>query len=104
MSRLNYGVAVSSEGDFQIIDTTAGVGIRDDYSEVRSDSFTFFVAPHEWMDERLGLDKWCSEDEYLEARRIVCRNEVAIKMLIVSYHCDSVSNKSPTWSESHGRS
>lgn len=97
MERLNYGLALSGSGDFQIIDTTAGRGIKDDYSESRSESFTFFVAPHDWIDNELGIAN-LSGDAYLKARVQKNFKRGTVKALVLRYHGITTEVRKPTWS------
>ena len=66
MERLNYGLAVSDNGSYQVVDTWYAPGIRDDWSENRGESFTFFVAPHEYIDTLLNTS---DQEDYQSARR-----------------------------------
>jgi hypothetical protein len=45
VSRLNYGLAIDSSGNFQVIDTSNSPGIRDDFSPYLSEPFIYYVAP-----------------------------------------------------------
>jgi len=97
MERLNYGVAMAVSGDFQTVDTTAGPGIKDDYSSMRSEPFTFLVAPHNYVDQRLGIS--LLTDGYKEARRNKMADQSRIKSLILAYHGTTSTVSRPTWAD-----
>ena len=85
MERLNYGLAISGSGEYQVISTVIGPGVKDSYSTTRSESFTFLVAPHRWIDNNLGIASF-SEEEYLAARDVFALLPQRIRDLILSYH------------------
>jgi hypothetical protein len=93
MARLNYGLALGSNGDYQIALTTAEPGVRDDYSPHLSTPFTFFVAPAEYVDGAICLN-WLEGDAYREGQeRAIKEYAYAIKNSILSYHQRSISNR-----------
>ena len=93
--RLNYGVALASSGEYQIVDTTSSPGIKDDYSLTRYEAFTFLVAPHGWIDSRLGI-KFLTGG-YKSGRRSAIEDHLRIKNLILKFHGIDVSTKKPSW-------
>ena len=98
MVKHNYGLALSSSGEYQVIDTSAGAGVKDDYSRLRSEPFIFYVAPHEYIDKKLKIDNLTKKEEYHLARQKLYFNKSALKNLILTYH-GVVSDKSrPSWS------
>ena len=106
--RLNYGLALSSNGKWQVVDTTLSPGIRDDYSMTKSEPFTFFVAPAQHMtngvelgvDLALGINKY-QDDEY-EQKRKDCHKyrPQDIKKAILDYL--SISTRPRTEGEDRG--
>lgn len=99
MKNLNWGMALASDGRYQIVDTTMSVGIRDDYSRLLSEPFTFFVAPAWWIDERLGI---FYNDQYDRQRKEAKRyREREIKNLILEYHGVEERKPRPTWSDDY---
>ena len=103
MERLNYGLALDSEGGWAVIDTVHAPGIRDDYTRISGRSFTYFVAPATFVDHYLNLDS--SAPGYLERRRGQFKaNESVIKRAILSYHGKSERVRLPRPSWSNGRS
>ena len=96
MKRYNYGVALAVDGDFQTINTIAGPGIKDDYSRTRSEPFTFFVAPHNWIDEKLKISSLTGKvyDRHRHNQMLNCSK---IKELILEYH--GIAETKPSWSD-----
>jgi len=86
MSELNYGLALGSNGEYQISLTTAAPGIRDDYSHNISRGFTFMVAPAAYVDRLLCIDT-LTDGVYMEARADALKRwESSIKTAILTYH------------------
>jgi hypothetical protein len=95
-------MALSESGDFQMVDTMAGPGIKDDYSRMRSEPFTFFVAPYGWIDQRLGISTLNQED-YLTERRKYVADGCKLKTLILEYHGAKEVVRKPTWASGSSR-
>ena len=72
MERPNYGLALSSSGDFQVINTWFPPGVQDCWSTVREESFLFLVAPAERIDEILNIH-YQTEANYMKDRRMFMR-------------------------------
>lgn len=99
MYRLNWGLALASNGSYQVIETIISPGIRDDWSNTRFESFAFFVAPADYVDRRLGL---LSSESYKEKRRYYIESRsYYVKDIILSYF--KVKTNTPTWSKNYIR-
>lgn len=99
MYRLNWGLALASNGSFQVIDTIISPGVKDDWSETRVESFSFFVAPADYVDSRLGL---ANIYDYKNRREHFLKYRASyIKDIILQYF-DNKKNI-PTWSEHYVR-
>jgi hypothetical protein len=97
--RLNYGLAFSNTGDWQIIDTIHLPGIRDDFSITLAEPFTYFVAPHQFIDHHLNINH-LSFDDYILARKSFNQfYKDKIKNLILLYHNVDLSPPKPTWAD-----
>ena len=68
MKRPNYGLALSSDGSYQVVSTWYAPGIRDEWSESAKESFVFLVAPAEWVDRFLSIKQ---HKNYWEERRVL---------------------------------
>lgn len=69
--RPNYGLALSSNGSYQIIDTLHNPGISDEWSSIRNNSFTLLIAPSYWIDSLLLLEGQASN--YQKQRHMLMR-------------------------------
>lgn len=99
MYRLNWGLALASNGSYQVIDTIISPGVRDDWSIPRCESFTFFVAPADYVDRRLGLS---GLDDYKRKRNYYRENRsYYVKQIILDYF--GLKKPVPTWSASYVR-
>lgn len=97
MARLNYGLALSTKGDWQIINTTHLPGIRDDFSIIHSEPFTYLVAPANWIDDKLSIHS-LHGDNYSKIRQeIMTWHPHKIKDLITAYHNWSPKENKNTW-------
>lgn len=97
MHQLNWGLALASNGSYQVVDTTISPGIMDNWSEVRFESFTFFVAPADYVDKRLGL---LSSNTYKHDRRCYIENKSHyIKDVILSYF--NLKSDTLKWSKAY---
>lgn len=100
MARLNYGLALSTKGDWQVISTTHLPGIRDDFSIIHSEPFTYLVAPAHWVDKELHIHN-LSGDHYSKIRQeIITWHPEKIKNLITAYHKWIPKESKPTWADS----
>lgn len=99
MYRLNWGLALASNGTYQVIDTIISPGIRDEWSIPRVESFSFFVAPADYVDRRLGLSNLSNYDE--QRNQLKEYRSSYIKDIILQYF----GNKKniPTWSVNYSR-
>ena len=99
MYRLNWGLALASNGSYQVIDTIISPGIKDDWSEPRFESFTFLVAPADYVDRRLGI---LSLDSYKDKRNYYKNNRSHyVKDIILDYF--GTKKSVPTWSKDYLR-
>lgn len=81
---LNYGLAIASNGDWEVIETYYSPGIKDEYSNIRSQTFTLFVAPYEYIDPILLLDQ--SHLKYERIRKLALSNRPStFKQAIMDY-------------------
>jgi hypothetical protein len=96
--RLNYGLALSHAGDFQVIDTVHLPGIRDDYSILLSGPFTYFVAPHQFVDQYFSLDNLSNKDYYSRRQSILKSHAKELKDCILKYHGVQIKSNN-TWAD-----
>lgn len=103
MYRLNWGLAIASNGTYQVIDTTISPGIRDEWSIPRVESFSFFVAPADYVDSRLGLTNLNNYDD--KRRNYRDHRHQLVRDIILAYFGTAVINKAnvPTWSSRYRR-
>jgi hypothetical protein len=94
--KLNYGLALSHDGDYQIINTSHHPGIRDDYSLTLSGPFTYFVAPANYIDHFFKLDQIPSQNYYKMRESLLKYNSAQLKDAILAYHGVQTKNKN-TW-------
>lgn len=99
MERNNYGLALSSTGDYKVVSTSASPGIKDDYSEVRSESFSFFIAPHKYVDKKLGLDGLTGESYPSSRKYALDYKQRQLRDVILGYHNYPRERKKPTWAK-----
>jgi hypothetical protein len=97
--RLNYGLAFSNTGDWQIIDTLHLPGIRDDFSITLAEPFTYFVAPHQFIDHHLNINHLSNDDYKLTRASLSKSHPHKIKDLILLYHNVDLSPPKPTWAD-----
>jgi hypothetical protein len=93
--RLNYGMAISSTGEFQIIDTVHSPCIRDDYSITLSGSFTYFVVPHHLIDKHFKIYHLKGNNYSLMRDSIIKWNGEEIKNVILDWY--GIKSKKHTW-------
>tara|TARA_B100001094_G_scaffold241771_1_gene237703 strand:- start:4985 stop:5317 length:333 start_codon:yes stop_codon:yes gene_type:complete len=99
MYQLNWGLALANNGSYQVIDTIISPGIRDEWSEPRFESFTFLVAPAEYVDRNLGL---LDSNNYKRKRSYYINNRsYRVKEVILNYF--GLKKPAPTWSENYSR-
>jgi len=95
--RLNYGMAISPQGEFQIIDTVHSPGVRDDYSILLSGTFTYFVVPHHVIDNHFKIAKLQGNKYHLMRESLIKWNGEELKNVILSWH--GVKPKKSSWAD-----
>lgn len=97
IERFNYGMAISPQGDFQIIDTVHAPGIRDDYSVTISGTFTYFVVHHSVVDKYFKISELQGEKYSSMRASLIKWNKEEVKNVILDWH--GVKPKKPTWAD-----
>jgi hypothetical protein len=85
VNRLNYGLAIDSSGNFQVIDTSIAPGLRDDYSYHLSEPFIFYVAP--------ALDV----DIHFNINHLVGGPYVHLRAMLIKFQAEQLKDFILTW-------
>lgn len=97
MARLNYGVAVDYAGNYQVIDTSNSPGVRDDYSSLLAEPFTYYVAPHHFIDHLFKIDH-LNGAPYNHMRAMILKLQgEQLKDAILNWHGVKKLVKKPSW-------
>jgi hypothetical protein len=99
LQRLNYGLALAHNGNFDVVDTVHSPGVRDDWSLILSEPFTYFVAPHNVVDDALSIAH-LKDNFYLAQRSAAIKfKKDLIKNIILAYHGVNLTPKKPSWAD-----
>jgi hypothetical protein len=97
MEKLNYGLALGNNGDWQVTLTVHHPGIRDDFSILLSEPFTYLVAPHLFIDNYFGLLN-LSPDIYCQKRsELINSKGDLLKDAILAFHNYQIKKVEFTW-------
>jgi hypothetical protein len=97
IQRLNYGLAISQKGDYQVILTCFQPGVRDDFSRTLDEPFSFFVATYQWVEQRNNFHH-LQGDLYLKHRQaFLTHNQFKLKEDILAYHGVTIQPIVNTW-------
>jgi hypothetical protein len=97
MEKLNYGLALGNKGDWQVALTVHHPGIRDDFSPLLSEPFTYLVAPHLFIDNYFGLLHLSPESYQQKRSELINSKGELLKDAILAFHNYQPKKQSFTW-------